>query len=86
MQQLSLSSYAVYVISVNEALIGKWDQVGVEHLFLALCKVTNFDRNDSKMILDHMGKGRGNADEIQKDFESLKAALDSMKIDPNKSR
>ena len=86
MQQLSISSYAVYILSVNEALLGKWEHVGVEHLFLALCKVANFERDDSDMIIQHMGKGKAEADEVQGDFDQIKTAFSKKNIEPNKAR
>jgi len=86
MQQLSISSYAVYILSVNEALAGKWERIGVEHLFLALCKVTNFERDDSDMIIQHMGKGKADVDEVQGEFNQIKTAFSKMDKDPNKTR
>lgn len=86
MQQLSISSYAVYILSVNEALVGKWERVGVEHLFLALCKVTNYKRDDSEMIVQHMGKGKANLDEVQGEFDQIKTAFSNLDMDPNKIR
>ena len=86
MPQLSLSSYAVYIISVNETLLGKWERVGVEHLFLALGKVANFDRQDSDMIVSHMGKGNADVDEVQDEFEQLNATFSIVHMDPNKIR
>ncbi len=86
MQQLSMSSYAVYILSVNEALAGKWERIGVEHLFLALCKVTNFERDDSDMIIQHMGKGKADVDEVQGEFNQIKTAFSKMDMDPNKTR
>ena len=86
MPQLSISSYAVYIISVNEALLGKWERVGVEHLFLALGKVTTFGRQDSDMIVEQMGKGKADVDEVQSEFEQINRAFSNMDMDPNKMR
>jgi ATP-dependent Clp protease ATP-binding subunit ClpC len=86
MQQLSISSYAVYILSVNEALARKWERIGVEHLFLALCKVTNFEHDDSEMIIQHMGKGKVDVDEVQGEFDQIKTAFSKMNIDPNVAR
>jgi ATP-dependent Clp protease ATP-binding subunit ClpC len=86
MQQLSLSSQAVYILSVNEASAGGWERVGAEHLYLALCKVTNFERADSEMIIQHLGKDKGNADEVQADFVTIKGVFWRVPLDPNRSR
>ena len=86
MKQLSLSSFAVYVLSVNEALAGRWEQVGGDHLFLALCKVTHFERADSEMILQHLGKGKGDVDEVQADFDTIKGVFVQVPIDPRRTR
>jgi ATP-dependent Clp protease ATP-binding subunit ClpC len=86
MEPLSISSYAVYILSVNEAYLGKWAHVGIEHLFLALCKVTNFSRADSEMIIQHIGKGKADIDEVQNEFAEVRKVLSAMNIDPNRVR
>lgn len=86
MQDLSLSSYTVYIVSANEALLGRWERIGVEHLFLAICKVATFDHDDLNKIIQYMGKGNVNVDEVQGDFDQIRSAFSRMNIEPNETR
>ena len=86
MQQLSLSSNAVYILSVNEASAGKWERVGAEHLFLALCKASRFERADSEMIVQQLGKGQGDVDGVQADFGAIKGVFTRASVDPQRTR